>query len=305
MKKRLFVLFCITIASLTLAVAVPKSQPQDQQGCKDYPLFNRMPNYHIVDCASVEFDSRKFPIGPPVGDDQKPKHVEVEGARILLLYELNEGAKPASGLQIMRNFENATKNAGGTVQGTYPEWCKATVDYDPRLGNGCTSWGVSMKFVSAGKEIWAYMQMTGDESYGIQIIERKTMKQDIAVNAAELQQGLAATGHVAVYDILFDTAKSDIKPQSEAALKEIAKLMAQNPALKLHVVGHTDNVGDLAANMKLSQVRAASVVTALTTQHGVAANRLSAFGAGPYAPVASNKTEEGRARNRRVELVEQ
>ena len=131
------------------------------------------------------------------------------------------------------------------------------------------------------------------------------MKQDIAVNAVELQQGLAATGHVAVYDILFDTGKSDIKPPSEAALKEIAKLMAQNPALKLHVVGHTDNVGDLALNMKLSQARAASVVNALTTQLGVTAGRLSAFGAGPYAPVASNKTEEGKAKNRRVELVEQ
>jgi outer membrane protein OmpA-like peptidoglycan-associated protein len=303
MKKLLVILSCI--AGLTIAVAFSQSQPQDQPGCKDYPLFNRMPNYHIIDCQSVEFDARKFPVGPPIGDDQKPKHVEVEGARTLLLYELNEGAKEVSGLQVMRNFENAVKTAGGTVQGTYPEWCKAMVEYDPRLGNGCTNWGVSMKFVSPGKEIFAYMQVTGDQSYGIQIVERQTMKQDIAVNAVELQQGLAATGHVAVYDILFDTGKSDIKPPSEAALKEIAKLMAQNPALKLHVVGHTDNVGDLASNMKLSQARAASVVNALTTQLGVTAGRLSAFGAGPYAPVASNKTEEGKAKNRRVELVEQ
>jgi len=104
---------------------------------------------------------------------------------------------------------------------------------------------------------------------------------------------------------LFDTGKSDIKPPSEAALKEIAKLMAQNPALKLHVVHHTDNVGDLALNMELSQARAASAVNAFTTQLGVTAGRLSAFGAGLYAPVASNKTEEGKAKNRRVELVEQ
>jgi OmpA-OmpF porin, OOP family len=116
---------------------------------------------------------------------------------------------------------------------------------------------------------------------------------------------LAATGHVAVYDILFDTGKSDIRPESEAALKEIARLMSQAPSLSLHVVGHTDNVGDLAANMKLSQARAAAVVAALTGSHGVAANRLSAFGAGPYSPVASNSTEDGKAKNRRVELVEQ
>jgi outer membrane protein OmpA-like peptidoglycan-associated protein len=262
-----------------------------------------MPNYHIADCASVEFDARKFPVGPPL-EEQKPKHVEVEGALTYLKYELNEGSKPASGLQIMRNFENATQRAGGTVEGRYPDWCKATVEYDPRLGNGCTNWGVSMKFASSGKEVWAYMQV-GDNSYGIQIIERQAMKQDIAINAAALQQGLAATGHIAVYDILFDTGKSDIKLQSEAALKEIAKLMSQNPSLKLHVVGHTDNVGDLAVNMKLSQARAAAVVSALTSKHGVAANRLAAFGAGPYAPVASNKTDEGTAKNRRVELVEQ
>jgi len=81
--------------------------------------------------------------------------------------------------------------------------------------------------------------------------------------------------------------------------------MSQNPSLKLHVVGHTDNVGDMATNMKLSQARAAAVVAALTSKHGVAPNRLGAFGAGPYTPVASNATDEGKAKNRRVELVQQ
>ncbi len=303
MKKLWLFLFLMALTGLTFSVAIAQSPAQDAEGCKDYPLFNRMPSYHIADCASVEFDARKFPVGPPL-EEQKPKHVEVEGALIYLKYELNEGSKPASGLQIMRNFENAAKKGGGTIEGRYPDWCKAMVEYDPRLGNGCTNWGVSMKFVSSGREIWAYMQV-GDNSYGMQIIERQAMKQDIVVNAADLQQGLSATGHIAVYDILFDTGKSDIKPQSDTALKEIAKMMSQNPSLKLRVVGHTDNVGDLAVNMKLSQARAAAVVAALTSKYGVAANRLDAFGAGPYAPVASNRTDEGKAKNRRVELVEQ
>ena len=162
-----------------------------------------------------------------------------------------------------------------------------------------------MKFMVSGKEVYAFMQMIAEGSYGIQIIEREAMKQDIAINAAELQKGLAATGHIAVYDILFDTGKSDIKPESESALQEIAKMLTQSPGLKLHVVGHTDNTGDLAMNMKLSQARAAAVVAALTGRLGVAAGRLNPFGAGPYAPVASNRTEEGKAKNRRVELVEQ
>ncbi|RPJ59177.1 MAG: OmpA family protein [Acidobacteria bacterium] len=301
--KKVCLLFLL-IVSTTLTFPFLLAQNSDMEGCKDYPLFNRMPNYHIVDCQNVEFDSRKFPVGPPL-EEQKPKVVEVEGKLIFLQYQLNEGATPASGLQIMRNFENAAKRAGGTVQGTYPNWCTAYVEYDSRLGNTCTNWGVSMKFVTSEKEVWAYMQVLGESGYGIQIIEREKMKQDIVVNAAELQKGLAETGHIAVYDILFDTGKSEIKPESDAALKEIAGMMKQNPSLKLHVVGHTDNVGDLAMNMKLSQARAAAVVAALTAKQGVAANRLNAFGAGPYAPVASNATDEGKAKNRRVELVQQ
>jgi outer membrane protein OmpA-like peptidoglycan-associated protein len=304
MKKLWSLLLLTAVSGLTFSAALAQSPNRDAEGCKDHPLFNRMPSYHIAECESIDFDARKFPVGPPL-EEQKPEHVEVEGTLFYLRYELNEGSKPASGLQIMRNFENAAKSGGGTVEGRYPDWCKANADYDPRLGNTCTNWGVSMKFVSSDKEVWAYMQMVDENSYGIQIIERTTMKQEIVVNAAELQKGLAATGHIAVYDILFDTGKADIKAQSDSALKEIAKLMSQNPSLKLHVVGHTDNVGNAAANMKLSQARAAGVVAHLTGKHGVAANRLTAFGAGPYAPVSSNKTDEGRARNRRVELVEQ
>jgi OOP family OmpA-OmpF porin len=112
------------------------------------------------------------------------------------------------------------------------------------------------------------------------------------------------SGEVAIYGIYFDTGKSDLKPESELALDEIAKLLKENLALNVFIVGHTDMVGDPAANVKLSQARAQAVVTALVTKNEIAASRLTPFGAGPYAPVASNKTEEGRAKNRRVELVE-
>jgi OmpA-OmpF porin, OOP family len=212
--KRLWILFLFaTLSGVSFSAAVSRSSAQDLEGCKDYPLFSRMPNYRMADCATVEFDALKFPVGPPL-EKQKPEHVEVEGTLIFLMYELKEGAKPASGLQIMRNFENAAKNAGGTVEGKYPDWCKATIDYYFRLGNSCSYWGLTMKFVSSDKEVWAYMQMVDENSYGIQIVEKKTMKQDIVVNAAEMNQGLSATGHVALYDILFDTGKSHIKPQS-------------------------------------------------------------------------------------------
>jgi OOP family OmpA-OmpF porin len=131
------------------------------------------------------------------------------------------------------------------------------------------------------------------------------MAQDIVANADVLSNDLKTTGHSAVYGIYFDTGKSEIKPESEQAIGEIAKLLKSDTGLKVYVVGHTDNVGGLEANMKLSRDRADAVVQALVRDHGIIASRLNAYGDGPYAPVASNDTEEGRAKNRRVELVKQ
>jgi outer membrane protein OmpA-like peptidoglycan-associated protein len=136
------------------------------------------------------------------------------------------------------------------------------------------------------------------------LVERQSMQQDVTVDAAAMAQGLNDVGSVAIYGIHFDTAKSDLKPDSEPALGEIAKLLKNNATLKLFVVGHTDLVGDVAVNLRLSQERAQTVLNALIGKYGITASRLTAFGNGSYAPVASNKTEEGRAKNRRVELVE-
>jgi outer membrane protein OmpA-like peptidoglycan-associated protein len=114
---------------------------------------------------------------------------------------------------------------------------------------------------------------------------------------------LEADGHIALYEIYFETGKADVKPESARALGEIAKLLASRPQLPILVVGHTDNVGALDYNRGLSQRRAQSVVEALAQQHGVARDRLAAVGVGMAAPVASNDNEAGRAKNRRVELV--
>jgi outer membrane protein OmpA-like peptidoglycan-associated protein len=88
-------------------------------------------------------------------------------------------------------------------------------------------------------------------------------------------------------------------------LDEVVKALKQDPKLKVFVVGHTDNVGAVAANLDLSKRRAAAVVQVLTTKYAVAVERLQAFGNGPYAPIASNDSEAGRTQNRRVELVKQ
>lgn len=112
------------------------------------------------------------------------------------------------------------------------------------------------------------------------------------------------TGHAAVYGIYFDTGKPNVKPESALAISEIIKLLNADPCLKIHVVGHTDNVGGMESNIKLSQSRAESVVQALRN-NGISPARLKSFGCGQFAPVMSNDNEEGRAKNRRVELVKQ
>jgi OmpA-OmpF porin, OOP family len=130
------------------------------------------------------------------------------------------------------------------------------------------------------------------------------MAQEITANADAFASGLKATGHIAVEGILFETGKAELKPESQQAIGEVAKLLKADAGLKVYVVGHTDNAGTLEGNMKLSQERAQAVVQALA-KSGIDAGRMKAFGSGPYAPVASNDAEAGRAKNRRVELVKQ
>jgi OmpA-OmpF porin, OOP family len=292
----------IGVVALSLFTAVPSPAQDDQEGCKDHPLFTRFPNMHIVGCESLQFDLRRFPVGPPGKDDQTTKSVEVEGPVEWLNYELNEGAKTPSGLQIMRNFEAAAKKAGGTIEGQYPGWCKAMYDGEgmPNMGNGCMSFGLTLKFVRGGKETWAFIQASENQgNYLMTVSEREEMKQEIAVN--ELADKLTKDGFVTLY-VNFDTGKSTIKPDSAKTLDDAAAALKLAGALKVEVGGHTDNVGAPEANQRLSQERAKAVMAALV-ERGVKADRLTAKGYGQSSPIADNRTEEGRAKNRRVELV--
>ena len=138
----------------------------------------------------------------------------------------------------------------------------------------------------------------------VQLVDPKGMGDSmVTIKAADMASAIGAQGRVALYGIFFDTDKAEVKDQSAPTLVEIATLLSRNPALKLLVVGHTDGTGNFDHNVALSKQRALAVTQALTTKHGVAAARLRAEGVGMLAPSATNDTEEGRARNRRVELV--
>lgn len=266
-------------AALISVVSPAPAQEPDAEGCKDHALFTRFPGFYIQRCTLNDFASHTFRVGK--------KEVAVEGKYTEIMYYKNENAKAPGVLALHRNFENAIKKIGGTVT------CSE--------GDGESYY----KIAKGGAEVWVHVSANINEQYMLMVVEKGVMKQDIEADAAALGAGIKAEGKIAVYGILFDTGKAEIKPASEPALVEIAKLLKAQPALKLHVVGHTDNVAGLDLNLKLSKARAEAVVQALTGRHGIAAGRLIPHGVGPVAPAASNDAEAGRAKNRRVELVKQ
>ncbi len=140
----------------------------------------------------------------------------------------------------------------------------------------------------------------------LDVLETKAMQQNLAfVSAEQIGGALGKDGRVALYGILFDFDKADLKSESDKQLTEMANLLKASAGLKVFIVGHTDNKGTLAYNTDLSQRRADSVARALATRFGIAADRMMSKGVGPLSPLASNESEEGQAKNRRVELVRQ
>jgi OmpA-OmpF porin, OOP family len=279
MKKSVYIVLGILLGILWLTPPLI-AQQKDDKDCKDHPLFTRMPDYWIRSCTQKEFDAYAFTVA-------KGKTEKVEGKLWKINYypQSTLKTKPST-LQILRNFENAVKKLGGTT--LYVEESKET-----------------LRLTKDGHEMWVEVWPSFTGTYTLTILQKEAMAQDIVANADAFMNDLKATGHTAVYGIYFDTGKSEIKPESKQAIGEIAKLLKNDAGLKVYVVGHTDNVGGLEANMKLSQDRADAVTQALIRDHGITAARLKAYGDGPYAPVASNDTDEGRAKNRRVELVKQ
>ena len=263
-----------------------------------------MPGHYIERCPQSPFEMRRFPVGP-LGANGKAKLVEVEGQWRIYAYLPKEGAAKASPLQIQRNFQNAVKAAGGTVEGSYPEWCKFELDDSFKLGNSCTESGTTLKFTKDGKETWVFVDATAAgqtghrEGYTLYILERAAMAQDIVAN--ELLDKINKDGMVALY-LNFDTGSANLQASSNSQIDQIAAMLKSNATLNVEVAGHTDNVGAADANQKLSEARAAAVVTALTSR-GIAATRLAAKGYGAAQPIADNRTEDGRGKNRRVELV--
>ncbi len=286
MKKAIFILS--GLMSVAVLAGLAARAGQDAAGCRDHPSLTRMPQYDLVECSSSDFDSYDF--YDPL--TQGKTKVTAEGRKIWLSYQVKAeyADKSPTQLQIVRNYETAIQKVGGkTYSWTYP-------------GGG----ELHARYAAGGLEIFARVYINrGGKGYTITLIEKEAMRQEVAADARTMAADIGASGKAVLYGIYFDIDKAEVKPESEPALTEIAKLLKADPDLKLHVVGHTDNTGALGHNLKLSQARAEAVVKELVAKHGVAADRLDPHGVGPLAPVTTNDTEEGRAKNRRVEMVKQ
>jgi OmpA-OmpF porin, OOP family len=308
--KRVLFKAILMAAILVFAAGVSKAQ-EDAEGCKDHPMFNRMPNYYLGNCEEVAFGSMKYPVGAPdPANDHMIKSEAVEGKIMVFNFLLMDDKTPASGLQILRNFQNASRQNGGVIMGEYQGWCAGSYEFTGTginmgtipFGNGCTNWGLSVKFVKENREIWVYVQMSGEgEGYDMVIAEKEAMKQDI--QATEMFDKINS-GEALVLYINFDSGKSSIKSESQNIIDGLYEMLNGNPSLNIIIEGHTDNVGSVTSNKALSEQRAASVKTSLVNK-GVSADRIKTAGYGQEKPVADNSTEEGRAKNRRVEIKKQ
>jgi len=289
-------------------VALGAKPKPDVAGSADHPVLTRFPGSRITRYEQVEYDEYVLPLGKAKGKEFE-RSEKVAGKFTKINYVSDDGHTV---VEIFENYAQALAAAGFEVL-----WrCVNPSECGDPLGKyfGAAWYGDSRYLAAKGGDpaapiyvaLFVHKRGSSQERAVLQrVIETRPMKgQQVTANAAAISQGLATQGKFALYGLYFDTGKAELDPKSEPTLGEIAEVLKGNPKLELYVVGHTDSVGQVASNVDLSERRAAATVKALVERHGIAARRLTAKGVGPFAPVGSNRSEEGRAKNRRVELVE-
>lgn len=315
---------------------------QDLKGLSDPAGLKRYGGSVLVFRDDAAYDEVHFPVVKiTLNDDNKvlaARSLDRAGQRTALQYVAPSGR---SSLEVLRGYQQEQKGAGfetvyecagdacggsdifayslprsllpagwtGKVGNNSPAACASGTLSDLRyavLDNKATGATLAVltwnpNIMSAYCDEKAFQKRT---TITVVSVEPKAREQKMeTLSASDIGKGLDANGRVAIYGILFDTNKADIQPESKASLDQIGALLKQQTSLKLHVVGHTDNVGNLPANLDLSRRRANAVAAVLTRDYGIAKERLTANGVASLAPIAANSSDAGRAKNRRVELV--
>lgn len=273
--------FVLAIALLFPTSSFAQEPGVDAEDCKPSPLLARMTGCGIYECSKKEFDAAEVVIN--MAGETKNLEGEVEHLKLVCPTKLSQ-------LQLLRNAEGALKKAGYAIvhSGRADGW-----DHPIVTAQKGAQW-IEVK-TSQFNEFPTYEQTA---------VLVKAMAQEMTASAQAIADAINSTGRLDIYGITFATGQATITPQSDKVLADVLAVLQGTPDLRVRVEGHTDNVGDKAANLKLSEARARAVVAWLVAK-GIEAGRLSPAGLGDTQPVADNATEEGRAKNRRVVLVKQ
>lgn len=275
MKKSVFAIF------LLLCSLLADAQESNRCDTVEPVYISRMPGFVISNCEYSEFNEQDFTPEFPRG---KLTSFRKGGLYRRISYEKDETvSRVVSGVQIRTNYLNAVLKAKGKSLSVNNDV------FQLRYENKDVFFQVD------------YATDDNDKGYVLRVIEVEAMKQDIEISFSD---AMKSDGKIALYGILFDTGKSVIKPESAPALKLILDYLNENPLVKIIVVGHTDNTGVYASNITLSKARANAVKEYLVSK-GISSARLQAEGVASLCPVSTNDTDEGRAKNRRVEIVKQ
>ena len=326
MNKLQYILsFFILVSSALTSVG-----QNDTQGCEDHPLITRYPGSDLMWCEAQNFSEYKIAIGPQTGYKYIEKWIETEGKVYRNYYELKAertltevyrnylNSIKKEGFEILANgvFEerNVKKDIGGTT------WLGTAYVPNPyptsegiKLHQGSSDTGgscyIAAKMKRPGGNVYiivgGHLYKSNYMVFMIDIVEESLMEDGlVSLDADAMGRDIDMYGKVAVYGIYFDFDKATLQPESKPALDEIASLLRARPKLSLYVVGHTDSKGSLTYNLTLAENRAKAVVDELVSKYSISRSRLEGHGVGPLVPVFTNRNDDGRAKNRRVELVE-
>jgi outer membrane protein OmpA-like peptidoglycan-associated protein len=246
-------------------------------GGNDYRLLGHMPGFTADTPTKKNYDEYSFPI--------EGGSVAIRGTFYRVGYQppAKAPAKAITSLEIVTNYQAALGDLHAEFLREYP-------DHE-------TPENITARLEDQGKTIYVFV-----DSGSVLAVEEKPFQLTIQPPTADaMKDKLDKEGHIALY-VNFDFAKATLKPDAQPIIAQVVELLKRSPDLKLTIDGHTDSIGGHDYNIKLSQDRAAAVAAAITAS-GIESSRLSSAGYGPDKPIAPNDTDDGRAKNRRVELV--
>jgi len=310
MRRSIVALQAMLLALSLLGTSGALAQRGDVAGSRDYPGIGRFAGSVITGYRVKDFDSMRLQ-GAPFKDGRPTDDQRLEGRITRIAYRTAPGP---SILEVSRNFEAQLAKAGfETLLACYTDACGGipfteSIDALPipemwidgfnyRYYAGRKAEGARQTFAAV------VVSKNNEEIYAQLVVAVIGVMENKMVDAAAMAKGLGEKGHIALYGIYFDTDKAVIKPESRPTLDEIAKLLRAQAQLNVVIVGHTDSQGTYDYNIDLSRRRAEAVAAELAKSYKIAAARLRTAGVGFLAPIGSNASDDGRALNRRVELV--